>query len=94
MFSLQASPSFVAKLFGFSAGCVSAAVATVYLQRMTWSGSANVAELYGTYKRPVQDAEEAAFFGPRTRALATRAWNKAIDGTVGSMATELAKQGL
>lgn len=88
------SPRTVARLSGAAAGAAVAALAFVDTQRMVWRMTAEDCQAFGTYKPLPRSADEEAFFGPKTRALAVRAWNRAVDGSIGALATELAKRGL
>lgn len=86
------SPATVQKLLSFGSGIAAAGVAYVSIQRLVWRGAADVAETYGAHVERRREEQEEMFFGPKTRALAVRSWNKTIDDTVGSFATYLAKR--
>ncbi|MEW5306465.1 MAG: hypothetical protein WDW38_007407 [Sanguina aurantia] len=82
------------RVFSFSAGLGVAALTYIFIQRSLWSGTASISGKYGLTMASQRKAEEELFFGPRTRALMVRSWNRAVDSTLGAAATELAKRGL
>lgn len=82
------------RIFSFSAGLGAAALTYISMQRLIWSGTASISSSYGHALVSQRNAEEELFFGPRTRALMVRGWNRAVDSTLGATATELAKRGL
>lgn len=86
------SPATTARLGAVGTGLFVAGVAYVDMQRLVWRNAAEACRDYGTLQ-PVAHEDER-FFGPKTRALFVRSWNAAVDGSLGTMAGELAKRGL
>lgn len=89
------SPRTVSQISGAAAGVAASAYAFVDTQRLIWRSAAEDCRSFRALPALQQrSSEQEAFFGPQTRALVVRGWNKAIDNTLGALATELAKRGL